>query len=547
MMQLAASTETGRMTTLQDRSGHEGASAQDDAHCPHCGRHMHSGVELPWPPEPALCSGCHRWVGRGRAISAAEASARHGVVAAAAPSDQGTPGERGTRPGRRPSRPGSPERRRERELSGAERSPSSGPSEGAANGAEPDAPASGLVGDDAPLGAGAPEPAATETFSPGGRVGAEAPPAEGETFVGPGDGAHAPGDVHADGAAAVGPAAEPVVSGNGAVTEAPFDGDGLAAPAHERVGPEAPAQAHAQAAAPEQAAPHVQPAGAAAAQEDATSPPGHAAPYEHTMPFPVAPTEEPKRLRRLPFLRRRTPSSAQPATTPPSGRSRLMRALPITLVAIGVLLLAEAAVTVLWKEPISALLTARGQSALGNDLEKMEREASAEAAKNRAQMVKYQQQAAVKLKRSADPGDPLGRLRIPKTGLNMVVVQSTDEASLQKGPAHYTETPLPGQKGNWTVGIAGHRTTYEAPFRHNDNLKRGNKIFFTLPYGRFTYEVTKTRIVDAGYKKAFVPQGRDMLVLTACHPLYSAAQRILVYGKLVKTEARGKAKKVAQG
>jgi sortase A len=96
------------------------------------------------------------------------------------------------------------------------------------------------------------------------------------------------------------------------------------------------------------------------------------------------------------------------------------------------------------------------------------------------------------------------------------------------------------------VGIAGHRTTYDAPFRRINELKRGNKIIFTLPHGRFTYSVEKTRIVDAGYQKAFVPQGKDMIVLTACHPLYSAAQRILVYGKLTKTEARGKARRAAR-
>jgi sortase A len=254
--------------------------------------------------------------------------------------------------------------------------------------------------------------------------------------------------------------------------------------------------------------------------------------------------EEAKRRRRFPFIGRRARGEAAPAPER-SPRGKLMRALPIVLLVIGGLLLAEAAVTVLWKEPFSALLTLEGQSKLGDDLKKMEQQAAADAARNRKQMVQYQQRAAAKLNRTADPGDPIGRLRIPKTGLNMVVVQSTAEESLKKGPAHYMETPLPGAKGTWTVGIAGHRTTYEAPFRHNDRLRPGNKIFFTLPYGRFTYSVTKTRIVDAGYQKAFVPQGRNMIVLTACHPLYSAAQRILVYGKLVKSEPLGKAKGAA--
>jgi sortase A len=266
-------------------------------------------------------------------------------------------------------------------------------------------------------------------------------------------------------------------------------------------------------------------------------------PDDHTARFPALP-EAQRRLRLFPFPRR-TKQAGGPPPVQRNRRAKVMRVLPFVLLGIGVLLLAEGAITVLWKEPFSALLTASGQQALGDDLKKMEAQAAAQAAESRKQMIAYQQRAAVKLNRNAKPGQAIGRLRIPKTGLNMVVVQSTDEESLKKGPAHYSETPLPGKKGHWTVGIAGHRTTYEAPFRHNDSLKRGNKIYFTLPYGRFTYSVMKVKIVDAGYTKAFVPQGKDLLVLTACHPLYSAAQRILVYAKLIDREPLGGAKRAA--
>jgi hypothetical protein len=79
-------------------------------------------------------------------------------------------------------------------------------------------------------------------------------------------------------------------------------------------------------------------------------------------------------------------------------------------------------------------------------------------------------------------GSQARELGLPEGGyfagidLNMVVVQGTGEGPLKKGPAHYTETPLPGTKGNWTVGIAGHRTTYQAPFRNLDKLKRGDQV-----------------------------------------------------------------------
>ena len=92
-------------------------------------------------------------------------------------------------------------------------------------------------------------------------------------------------------------------------------------------------------------------------------------------------------------------------------------------------------------------------------------------------------------------GKPIGRIEAPAMdGLDIVVVQGTDAASLEKGPGHYPETPFPGQGG--TVGIAGHRTTYLAPFRHIDSIEIGDPIVLEMPYGNFIYRVTKTAIVD---------------------------------------------------
>jgi len=460
---------------------------------------MEAGVALPWPSQPAVCPSCQRWVGRGRAVSASDVAARGaGADGAGEPNGRPAAGDPSQARADRPGRPGSPERRLARE-GGAAAAPPATAEEASVAQAPP------AADDDAPSAAQVAEPQ-----DGAGVVAAEAAPnaaSDGAvTDAGTLDGAaHASvdGDAHAPGGAS--PEQDAADDQSTAVDEPAGDG-----------GP--PAQ------------------DAALAEPKATE--------QHTLPF-ASVDGTTKGRRWLPFLGHRE----KRATDVPAERGRggkLMRGLAIALLVIGALLLIEAAVTVLWKEPFSALLTLQGQSKLGDDLKKMEERAAAEAALSHQQMVRYQQRASVKLNRTADPGDPIGRLRIPKTGLNMVVVQSTDEESLKKGPAHYRETPLPGQKGNWSVGIAGHRTTYEAPFRHNDNLKPGNKMVFTLPYGRFTYSVAKTRIVDAGYSRAFVPQGRNMLVLTACHPLYSAAQRILVYGKLIKTEPLGKAKRVAR-
>ena len=123
----------------------------------------------------------------------------------------------------------------------------------------------------------------------------------------------------------------------------------------------------------------------------------------------------------------------------------------------------------------------------------------------------------------------------------MVFVQGTDETSLQKGPGHYPETPFPGQGG--TVGIAGHRTTYLAPFRHIDSVEKGDRIYLEMPYAKFTYEVQKTAIVDPSDVGVVHEVGYERLVLSACHPLYSAEHRYIVFAHLVRKrlskDARG--------
>ncbi|HEX2135911.1 MAG TPA: sortase [Microvirga sp.] len=488
------------MTTLQDRSEHGPAgSPLEDAYCPHCGGHMASAVSLPWPDQPTMCPSCQRWVGRARAVGAGAAEGGAEPNGSSSASQSGRGEKRG--------RPGSAERRRARELA-------RGASPGAV--AAPDAQVApeeshGAAASEA---AAEPEPAATPT--PNGATGEE-------------------------------------VADEGAFTQAP-EGAGDAAPAEATaLGPGAAGdETVVDGASTSEGSPDAQ--AAAPAGNGAPAGPFPAPDPAHTVPFAPL-VEEPRRRRlRLPRLRRRSaeqaPAPASPLSAPPGPerprRSRLLRALPFVLLVIGGLLLVEGAVTVLWKEPFSALLTAQSQGELGDKLRQMEEQAAAEEAQNRRQLARYQHRRAVQVNRSTSPGEPLGRLRIPKLDLSKVVVQSTAESSLTKGPAHYTETPLPGQRGNWTVGIAGHRTTYDAPFRRINELKRGNKIIFTLPYGRFTYEVSKTRIVDAGYLKAFVPQGKKMIVLTACHPLYSAAQRILVYGTLTKAEPRGAAKQAVE-
>ena len=116
------------------------------------------------------------------------------------------------------------------------------------------------------------------------------------------------------------------------------------------------------------------------------------------------------------------------------------------------------------------------------------------------------------------------------------VVEGTDTDSLRKGPGHYPETPLPGEPG--TSAIAGHRTTYGAPFRHIDELKPRERITLDMPDGRFVYRVERTKIVDDQDLSVLDGSDHQRLVLSACHPLYSAAERIIVFAQVRETRAR---------
>ena len=124
---------------------------------------------------------------------------------------------------------------------------------------------------------------------------------------------------------------------------------------------------------------------------------------------------------------------------------------------------------------------------------------------------------------------------INKIGASFDVVQGTDTASLEKGPGHYPATALPGL--GQTVAIAGHRTTYLAPFRHIDALAPGDRIVLKMPYARFTYVVQYHKIVLPTALWVTDNVGYERLVLSACNPLYSAAQRIIVFARLQEVAA----------
>lgn len=216
----------------------------------------------------------------------------------------------------------------------------------------------------------------------------------------------------------------------------------------------------------------------------------------------------------------------------------LLRQLSTILILSGLMLLGDVGLTLFWQEPVSAIYANYRQDALADDLDKL-REPELRPAEVKAldRLPLDSDRAAFlarALKRRTDPGDPIGRIKIPEIGANKVVVEGTDGGSLRKGPGHYPETPLPGIRG--TVAIAGHRTTYGAPFRDLDKLEEGDRIVVEMPYGRFLYDVEKQQIVDPNALWVTKRVGHNRLVLTACHPKYSAAQRIVIFARLQSAE-----------
>ena len=124
------------------------------------------------------------------------------------------------------------------------------------------------------------------------------------------------------------------------------------------------------------------------------------------------------------------------------------------------------------------------------------------------------------------PGDPVARLVIPKIGLDKIIVSGVAVDDLRKGPGHFPDTPLPGEHGN--ASVAGHRTTFGAPFNRVDELASGDRIETTTVKGTFVYLVSDIRIVRPDQYDVVGPTDEDVLTLVSCHPKLSATNRIIV-------------------
>jgi sortase A len=215
-------------------------------------------------------------------------------------------------------------------------------------------------------------------------------------------------------------------------------------------------------------------------------------------------------------------------------RGRILRALAAVLMTAGVLGLADAALTLLWQEPVTALRAKLWQDDLAGELRAVERAGPtpaelgllARTASGRARVAAL----ARSWERRTREGDAVGRLEISRLGLSTVVVKGTRPADLRRGPGTFERAPFPGAPG--TAAIAGHRTTYGAPFRDVDQLRPGDTITLVMPYATLRYRVEGRRIVDPGDLGVLRRVGHDRLILSACHPRFSARKRIVVFARL---------------
>jgi sortase A len=229
-------------------------------------------------------------------------------------------------------------------------------------------------------------------------------------------------------------------------------------------------------------------------------------------------------------------------SNPMSGRRRVLREVlhfvASVLMTSGVLLLVDAVLTVTWQEPVSAYRANREQNKLDNQLQTFTPIVQRDkllVAGERDDKKRLAKLARLQDKRTKS-GEPIGKIKLERLHKTDVVVEGTDLGDLRKGPGHYPKTTLPGEGG--TVAVAGHRTTYGAPFRDVDRLKPGDAIVMDMPYGRFTYSVDRTKIVPPTATYITRRVGHEQLVLSACHPLYSAAKRIVVFARLTRSEPK---------
>jgi sortase A len=217
---------------------------------------------------------------------------------------------------------------------------------------------------------------------------------------------------------------------------------------------------------------------------------------------------------------------------------RTIRILGTVLAVAGVLTLVWALVVWQWQDPFTALYTKWQQHKLDSQYEQREQSfvASPVATESLAAKRATIARDARRYRRSSGRGEAIGRIKVPRLGLDMVLVNGTDHNSLKKGPGRDLRSFMPGE--NRLVYVAGHRTTYLAPFANIDSLRSGDPVTIQVPYGTFLYSITRHRIVKANDLSVLRSPRHELLALQACHPRFFASHRYIAYARLVRVDPR---------
>lgn len=202
----------------------------------------------------------------------------------------------------------------------------------------------------------------------------------------------------------------------------------------------------------------------------------------------------------------------------------LKRAFPFALGAVGLVGLAWVLTVWLWRDPVTSAYTLWVQRGVA---ERYEALVAQIPRVGRAELPRF----AARYRVERHPGDPIGRLVVPRLDLDVILLEGTDPATLRKGPGRDHRSAMPGE--GKLVYIAGHRTTYLAPFAEIDRLRPGDPIELRMPYAVLVYEVSGHRIVSPSDLGVLRSPPRETLRLQACHPRFFASERYVVSARLV--------------
>ena len=210
---------------------------------------------------------------------------------------------------------------------------------------------------------------------------------------------------------------------------------------------------------------------------------------------------------------------------------RSTRIVSTVLIVAGSLTLVWALVVWRWQDPFTALYTKWRQHQLASQYQHRVQAfhtpiSTGSFAAERRSIAREARRYRLDSKR----GEAIGRIRVPRMGVNMILVN---------GPGRDLRTFMPGE--NRLIYIAGHRTTYLAPFSHIDSLRPGDRVTLELPYGTFIYSVTHHRIVEATDLSVLRSPHHEVVELQACHPRFFASHRYIAYARLIRVEPRGAA------